>query len=117
MPNLSLIDNIFANTIEHTPISGNLTCKISDHLPNFLILQEFGNDIKKTKITRRSYDKFNNINFLKDLEDPNVHSQIQNSSDTNDKYNILHNHLINVINKHAPLKTLSIKESTNALKP
>ena len=31
----SLIDNIFLNNIEYTPVSGNLTCKISDHMPNF----------------------------------------------------------------------------------
>ena len=37
----SLIDNIFLNTIENNPISGNLTCKISDHMPNFLICQKF----------------------------------------------------------------------------
>ena len=36
---------------------------------------------------------------------------------TNDKYNIFHNYVLNVINKHVPLKTMSKKESIGALKP
>ena len=48
----TLIDNIFLNTIENNPISGNLTFKITDHMPNFLICQKFEKDIKKAKIKK-----------------------------------------------------------------
>ena len=34
----SLIDNIYFNDIESSCVSGNLLCKISDHLPNFIII-------------------------------------------------------------------------------
>ena len=34
----TLIDNIFANTYAMNAISGNLVSKISDHLPQFLIV-------------------------------------------------------------------------------
>ena len=56
----SLIDNIFANSIDHSPISGNLTCKVSDHLPNFIIL------LFKilTKILNKSKLKKETINIL-----------------------------------------------------
>ena len=33
----SLIDNIYSNNLENNCISGNITSKISDHLPNFII--------------------------------------------------------------------------------
>jgi hypothetical protein len=35
---VTLIDNIFLNAISHHTISGNVVYDISDHLPNFLIL-------------------------------------------------------------------------------
>ena len=113
----SLLDNIFANTIEHDPISGNLTNKISDHLPNFLILQQFDKDIKPIKITRRNYTKFKEDQFITDINNANIKSKIESSDDTNEKYDILHNHILSTINKHAPLKTLSNSESKNLLKP
>ena len=36
----SLVDNIFVNTLDKHSISGNLFNKISDHLPNFIMLQD-----------------------------------------------------------------------------
>ena len=47
----SLIDNIFINTIEKHIKSGNLTTKVSDHLPNFIIVS---NTIDKIKHTKKS---------------------------------------------------------------
>ena len=41
----SLIDNIFLNTIENNPISGKLTSKITDRMPNFVICQKFDKNI------------------------------------------------------------------------
>ena len=42
----SLIDNIFINSIEN-PISGNLLDKISDHFPNFIIINKYSEKGKK----------------------------------------------------------------------
>ena len=53
-----LIDNIFVNTIE-TPVCGNLIEKISDHLPNFIILEN--QNIKEnimTTLHRRDISNF-----------------------------------------------------------
>ena len=36
----TLIDNIFFNSIEHITVSGNVEY-LSDHLPNFIILNRF----------------------------------------------------------------------------
>ena len=35
-----LIDNIFFNSIKYHTVSGNILTDISDHLPNFLIIDE-----------------------------------------------------------------------------
>ena len=113
----SLIDNIFANSIDHSPISGNLTCKISDHLPNFMILQNFDKNIKKTKIRKRNYKHFNEQLFLTELNNTDITAQIEEANNTNIKYDILHEHLLNVIDHNAPIKTLSKKETKNLAKP
>ena len=42
----SLIDNIFINSIEN-PISGNLLDKISDHFPNFIIINKYSEKKEK----------------------------------------------------------------------
>ena len=36
----TLIDNIFSNNMEHHQVSGNVIHDITDHLPNFLILDK-----------------------------------------------------------------------------
>ena len=50
----TLIDNIFLNTQRHKQTSGNITTSISDHLPQFTILEKFlgtRNIIGKEQIT------------------------------------------------------------------
>ena len=36
----TLIENIFFNSIEHHVISGNILYDLTDHLPNFLIINK-----------------------------------------------------------------------------
>ena len=37
----TLIDNIFLNSLDHTCLSDNLSVSISDHLPQYLLLNNF----------------------------------------------------------------------------
>ena len=37
----TVIDNIYANTLNYNSLSGNIVSKISDHLPQFLIVENF----------------------------------------------------------------------------
>ena len=48
----SLLDNIFLNSIEYhyETQSGDITSKISDHMPNFIILEKL--DLRITKATK-----------------------------------------------------------------
>ena len=50
---LSLIDNIFINTCTKSLNAGNIIDKISDHLPNFLIIQNVKEERLKQKIQIR----------------------------------------------------------------
>ena len=52
-----LIDNIFANNASFKYLSGNITTSISDHLPQFIILENFkGSNLKRERISTNYRD-------------------------------------------------------------
>ena len=51
------------------------------------------------------------------MNDFDFADKIKNIEDTNKKFNILNENIINIFNQHAPVKTLSNKEAKNLLKP
>ena len=54
----TLINNVFFNSIEYFIISGNLIYDLTDHLPNFIILNNFSNLSPGIKLYKRDYCKF-----------------------------------------------------------
>ena len=55
----TLIDNIFLNSLEHHSVSGNIVHDLTDHLPNFLIINKFSHLPSKAKIFKRDHSHFN----------------------------------------------------------
>ena len=55
-------DNNFFNSFEFTTLSGNVTHSISDHLIQFVILEDF-----ITNLCKRNFDKFDNNKLKEDL--------------------------------------------------
>ena len=68
----SLIHNIFSNATNREIISGNLVDKITDHMPNFIIMQDFKKSELRIKYQKRDYSKFNENNFKMDLMDEHL---------------------------------------------
>ena len=68
----TLIDNIFTN-ITVNKIAGNITTSISDHLPQFLLIEyeHHNNKQYKPKIFKRNFHKFDKENFMLSLLDIN----------------------------------------------
>ena len=67
----TLTDNIFLNTQCHKQTSGNITTSISDHLPQFTILEKLlgtRNIIGKEQITYCNFKNFNEIEFICDIQ-------------------------------------------------
>ena len=52
----TLFDNIFLNSSEHLTISGNILHDLTDHLPNFLIINKLNCVLKQTKILKKDYN-------------------------------------------------------------
>ena len=65
----SLVDNIFINSIEHDTYSGNTISKLTDHLPNFLFINN-GNQqqMQRSSIMARDFKSFHKDKFLQDLQ-------------------------------------------------
>ena len=101
----SLIDNIYSNCINREIISGNLIDKISDHMPNFLILQNFKKSELRIKYQKRDYSKFNATKFEKDLNNEDITQEMLKTNNVNSRYTIFQEHLEKIMDKHAPLNT------------
>ena len=75
----SLIDNIFINSIE-SPVSGNPIERLSDHFPNFLIIN---NNYEKEATDKYNYERnlkaYDPINFQQDriTKFDNIHDENQ----------------------------------------
>ena len=68
----TLIDNIFVNNPSFKYLSGNITTSISDHLPQFIILENFkGSNLKQERVsaTYRHFGYFNTDSFKKYLQE------------------------------------------------
>ena len=110
----SLIDNIFINTYDKPILSGNFINKISDHMPNFTIARDILIKTKKIKI--RDMKNFEEEKYLQDLEKIK-NLDLMKYENVNDMYNAFHNKYMEIIDKNAPYRTLSKKESELKLKP
>ena len=111
----SLVDNIFSNSLEPV-ISGNLYQKISDHLPNFVIINNSKPQKKKEFVKKRCPKNFDPIEFQNDLLQLILH-KIVNFDEFYQAYDYSHKMLLNILNKYFPLKILTKKEIELERKP
>ena len=113
----SLIDNVFLNCIDKKLTSGNILEKITDHMPNFVILEEFKLLEKKHKFKIRDMKKFNKEDYIKDLANIDFFEACKPCDDVNTLFNTFHNKFLEIVDKHAPYKFLSKKEIKLLKKP
>ena len=66
---LSLLNNIFKNTHDYEVYSGNIIDKISDNMPNFVIIKNIFRKKKNQKIMVKKMSYFNQIICKKELEE------------------------------------------------
>ena len=105
------MDNIFVNSIKYGTKRGNTTSKISDQMPNFIILEKL--DLRTTKaikIQRRDFKKFNAQKFTVDIKCLDLSNMLKHHNNANESYDVFHDLFIKDINNYAPVKTLSKKE-------
>jgi len=113
----TLIDNIFTNSIEYGLISGNIISDISDHYSQFCItaLDSRHNAPINRKI--RTYSKNAKIQFTKELQKINLEEIIDKAQNIDEKFSLFYRKINKIVNKVAPIKTLSKRMAKKFSKP
>ena len=115
----TLIDNIFVNNPSFKYLSGNITTSISDHLPQFIILENFkGSNLKQERVstTYRHFRYFNIDSFKKDLQEINWNFATENS-DVDLGFETFFRLFNKALDRHAPIKKSTRKEEKIKSKP
>ena len=115
----TLIDNNFVNNPSFKYISGNITTSISDHLPQFIILENFkGSNLKRERIstTYRDFRYFNIDSFKKDLQEINWNFATENN-DIDLGFETFFRLFNKTLDRYAPIKKPTKKEEKIKSKP
>ena len=106
----TLIDNIFFSSFEFTTISGNITYSISDHLIQFVILEDFIK-IYKSNTYKQNFKIFDRNKLKEDFFKVDWDKVIlENDSNINDPFNDFYKTLPEILDHHAALIKIIKKE-------
>ena len=113
-----LIDNMFLSYHEYQCISGNLTTNISDHLPQFIIVENLLENIidrKDYQTEHTDYQNFNTDVFKRDIDQIDWFLATGNT-DVNLNFEIFLRLIEKTLDKHAPPKKTSRKKEKEKIK-
>ena len=114
----TLIDNIYLNSLnEYFTISGNIIYDLTDHLSNFLIIQNYSCLPTKIKMHKRDYSNFNEVAFIEECQSVNWEEIVPSDSDPNCMFNSFYYKLSEIVDAHIPIKQLSKSELKIKSKP
>ena len=115
----TLIDNIFFNSLEHHVISGNIISGITDHLPNFLIVNKLSNLLKRFKLFKRDYSKLNNRALVAELQNTDWSEVLKEDHEQSVTliFQNFYDHISKLINNHVPIRSFTRKEIKSLSKP
>ena len=96
----ALVDNIFVNFSDMHCTSGNIIEKITDQLPNFLLIEGLNTQlVSKVKTLKRDLQHFppkKTYDFLL----LNLMEKLEHTKDNNQKYELFHKNLVEVIEQN-----------------
>ena len=112
-----LIDNIFSNNLENSFICGNIVTETTDHFTQVCIVASHPNPLNYSKQRKkiRDYSSFNANRFLSKLQE--IEGSNSSDNDTNQSFTTFYKKINCLVNKHAPMKTLSKRRGKILSKP
>ena len=116
----TLIDNIFSNSLDFFTISGyrNIIYDLSDHLPNFLIINEITMlPDSKDKIYKQDFYNVNEELVPNDFASIQWQDVFSESQNVNQLFEAFFPKCSEIVNKHFPLKKPSRREDKFNSKP
>ena len=103
----TLIDNIYSNNLENSLICGNIVTDITDHFTQVCIVATHPNSLNYSKQRKKIRDcsNFNANRFLFELQETEWSNLSDNEA--NKSFTTFYKKINSLVNKHAPMKTLS----------
>jgi hypothetical protein len=98
-------------------MSGNLLYDISDHLPNFLVINKFSTLPKNFEMYKRCYSKMNQADFVSEVHLLNWNDILPHNNNLNDVFDSFINKITDIVDKFAPIKKLSKRQVKTLAKP
>ena len=114
----TLFDNILTNKVDANITSGNIVSDISDHFSQFCVSHTFFKKLKSKKQKRRDFSGFSVNSFNSELSE-----ELLNQNNFDDQFVVdisfpnFYNALSGLVEKHAPMKTLSKRKLKQFSKP
>ena len=112
----TLIDNIFFNSLEYITHSRNILHDLSDHLPNFLIIDSI-HSLPDNKQFKRDYSQLNKKALIDEFQKLDWDQKLSGEKDVNDIFSSFLSTSNDIINSYVLLKKLSRKEVKFRAKP
>ena len=104
----TLIDNIFFTPTKYKISSGNFLTGISDHLPQYLILEQNDQRFLPKSIQYRDWKRFDKEKFTSEFRNLDWNNLLSlDEQDPNTAFDNFFNCINGLINLHAPIKTMS----------
>lgn len=100
------IDLVFSN-MKYVALAGSINCDISDHLPIVVVKKKACVEKSFVEVCGRSYQNFDVDSFKADVSLIDV-GPILNSGDPSLIWDEFYSHLLQVANKHCPVRTFRI---------
>ena len=108
--------------MEHFTISGNIIYDLTDHLPNFLIINKFSTLSTNVKIYKRDFSKLNESAMINEVQSVDWNELLsqdtsQDTSNPTALFDLFYDALSSIVDKHIPIKQLSKRELNFQSKP
>ena len=105
----TVIDNIFSNNTSYEIISGNIISHISDHFPQFIILNQVTINYKNCSYTKRDLSNFDEQKFINGFASLGTDFLQDTNHSLNSKFGMFLQTVSNYVDNHAPLKKMNKK--------
>ena len=106
----TIIDNIFSNITDFETKGGNILCEISDHCPQFIILDKVIPDYKSCSFAKRDYSNFDETKFIEDFSAMDLDILHDSNAPVNETFDCFYDKLSNLVDTHVPSKRMTPKE-------
>lgn len=116
----TVIDNILVSLFPHKIRCGNLTVSISDHLPQFLILDSLSvpNINSGNEKFYQDWKNFNRENFILDFFSVDWTKELElHKRDPNFSFSAFYSLLTSLIDRNVPIRKMTKKQIKTSLKP